>query len=50
LQTVSGAQPAFYAMGTGGSFLWAKRPGRETHHSPPSSADVENAWSNTSTP
>jgi hypothetical protein len=27
-----------------------KRPGREADHSPPSSAEVENAWSYTSTP
>jgi hypothetical protein len=27
-----------------------KRPGREADHSPPSSADVKNAWSYTSTP
>jgi hypothetical protein len=26
------------------------RPGREAHHSPPSSAEVKNAWSCTSTP
>jgi hypothetical protein len=30
--------------------LGVKRPGREAHHSPPSSAEVENAWSSTSTP
>jgi len=28
----------------------AKRPGREVDHSPPSSAEVKNAWSYTSTP
>jgi hypothetical protein len=27
-----------------------KQPGRESDHSPPSSAEVENAWSYTSTP
>jgi hypothetical protein len=27
-----------------------KRPGREVEHSPPSSAEVKNAWSYTSTP
>jgi len=27
-----------------------KRPGREADHSPPSSAEVKNAWSCTSTP
>jgi hypothetical protein len=31
-------------------FLGIKRPGREADHSPPSSADVKNAWSYTSTP
>jgi hypothetical protein len=29
--------------------LGVKRPGRETDHSPPSSAEVRNAWSYTST-
>jgi hypothetical protein len=28
----------------------AKRPGREADHSPPSSAEVKNAWNYTSTP
>jgi hypothetical protein len=32
-------------MGTGGSL---KRPGCEADHSPPSSAEVKNAWSYTS--
>jgi len=27
-----------------------KRPGREADHSPPSGAELKNAWSNTSTP
>jgi len=27
-----------------------KRPGREADHSPPSSAEVKNAWRYTSTP
>jgi hypothetical protein len=30
--------------------LWVKRPGREADHSPPSSAEVKNAWSYTSSP
>jgi hypothetical protein len=34
----------------GGLSLRVKRPGRETDHSPPSSAEVKNAWSYTSTP
>jgi len=32
-------------MGTGGSFSEVKRPGRESDHSPTSSAEVKNAWS-----
>jgi len=34
----------------GALFLGVKRPGREADHSPPSSAEVKNAWSYTSTP
>jgi hypothetical protein len=30
--------------------LEVKRPGRETDHSPPPSADVKNAWNYTSSP
>jgi hypothetical protein len=30
--------------------LAVKRPRREADHSPPSSAEVKNAWSHTSTP
>jgi hypothetical protein len=37
----SGAQPASYPMGTRGSFLGVKRPGREADHSHPSSAEVK---------
>jgi hypothetical protein len=37
-------------MGTGALSLGEKRPGREADHSPPSSAEVNNAWSYTSTP
>jgi hypothetical protein len=37
-------------MDTGGSFPGVKRPGREADHSPPSSAEVKNTWSYTSTP
>jgi hypothetical protein len=29
--------------------LGIRRPGREANHSPPSSPEVKNAWSNTST-
>jgi hypothetical protein len=43
IQTGSGAHPAFYPMGTGGSFPGGKaRPGRDADHSPPSSAEVKN--------
>jgi hypothetical protein len=42
--------PASYPMGTRDSFPGVKRPGRETDNSPPSSAEVKNAWSYTSTP
>jgi hypothetical protein len=31
-------------------FTWVKQPGRGADHPPPSSADVENEYSNTSTP
>jgi hypothetical protein len=37
-------------MGTRGFSLGVQRPGRESHHSPPSSAVVKNAWSCTFTP
>jgi len=30
--------------------MGVKRPGRESNHSPPSSAEVNNAWNYTSTP
>jgi hypothetical protein len=38
VQTGSGAHPASSAMGTGYSFPGVKRLGRESDHSPPSSA------------
>jgi hypothetical protein len=37
-------------MDTGGSFPGGKAAGGEADHSPPSSAEVKNAWSYTSTP
>jgi hypothetical protein len=41
-RTGSGAHPASYTMGTGGSFPGGKtRPGRDADHSPPSSAEVK---------
>jgi hypothetical protein len=43
VQTSSEAHPSTYTMGTGGPFLGGKaRPGRETDHSPPSSAEFKN--------
>jgi hypothetical protein len=43
VQTGSGAHPASCPMGTEGPFPGGKaRPGRDTDHSPPSSAEVEN--------
>jgi hypothetical protein len=43
VQTGSGAHPASCPMGTGGPFPGGKaRPWRDTDHSPPSSAEVEN--------
>jgi hypothetical protein len=42
VQTDSGANPASYLMGTGGSFPGGKaRPGHDADNSPPSSAEVE---------
>jgi hypothetical protein len=43
IQTGSGAHPASCKMGTGVTFPGAKaRPGRDSDHSPPCSAEVEN--------
>jgi hypothetical protein len=42
VQTVSGAQPAPYTMGTGVDFRGVRRPGREADYSRPSSAEVKN--------
>jgi hypothetical protein len=44
------AHQASYPMGTRGSFPGSKAPGREPDHSPPSNAEVKNAWNYTSTP
>jgi hypothetical protein len=49
-QNGSGAYPASYPVGTKGSFPRVNRPGREADHSPPSSAEVKNAWRYTSAP
>jgi len=45
VQTGSGTHPASYPMDTR-----VKRPGREADYSPPSSAEVKNAWRYTFTP
>jgi hypothetical protein len=45
VQKVSGARPALYTVGTGGSFS-----GSEADHLLPSSAEVKIAWNYTSTP
>jgi hypothetical protein len=50
VQNGSGAHPAPYQMCTRGSLPGGKRPGRESAHSPPSSAEVKSAWCYTSTP
>jgi hypothetical protein len=41
VQNGSGAHPASYPMVPGVLSLGVKRPGRETDHSPPSSAEVK---------
>jgi hypothetical protein len=41
VQNGSGVHPASYPMGNRGSFPGGKEPGRETDHSPPSSAEVK---------
>jgi hypothetical protein len=47
VQTGSGAQPASSYRG---SLRGVKRPGGEAQHSSPSSVEVQNEWSHTSTP
>jgi hypothetical protein len=42
--------PSLITLGTMGAFSGLKRPGREANSLPPSSAEVKNAWSYTSTP
>jgi hypothetical protein len=48
--TCSGIHPASHQLGTGGSSPGIEQPVREADHSPPSSAEVKNAWSFTSSP
>jgi hypothetical protein len=49
VQTVSGTRPVSCPVGTAVNYLVVKRPGRETDHSPPSSAEVKIARGYTST-
>jgi hypothetical protein len=50
VQTGSGAHSASYTKGSRGLSLGVKRLELEADHSPPSSAEIKNAWSYTSTP
>jgi hypothetical protein len=50
VQTGSGAHPGSYPMGTGSLFPGVKRLKRETHHLPPSSAEVKNGGAITTLP
>jgi hypothetical protein len=50
VQTGSGAHPAFYLVGAGGSFPGLKRQWREADHSPPASAEIKKMWICTSSP
>jgi hypothetical protein len=50
VQTCSGAHPASCLMGNWGNSPGVNRLGRETDDSPPSSAEVKNAWNYNSTP
>jgi hypothetical protein len=45
IQTGPGVHPTSYPIGTG-----VKRPGLESDHSPPASAEVKKTWIYTSTP
>jgi hypothetical protein len=50
VKTGSGGQLAPYPMGKWAVCSGIKRPKREADNSPPSSAEVKNAWSYTSIP
>jgi len=50
VQTGSGVHPASHLIGTRVSFPGVKRQVREANHSLPTSAEIKNAWSYTSTP
>jgi hypothetical protein len=45
-----GAHSASYSMGTGSITPGVNRPELKADHSPPSSSEVKNKWSYTSTP
>jgi hypothetical protein len=47
--TGCGTHPAFFPVRTGGPFPRVNRPGRKADHLIPSSTEVKNAWSYTST-
>jgi hypothetical protein len=49
VQTVSDSNPPSDSGVLGAFSLGVKQPGCETNHSPPSSAEVKNAWAYTST-
>jgi hypothetical protein len=49
-QNSSESHPVFCPLGTRASFPGERRLGREADHSPPSRAEVKNAWCYTSTP
>jgi len=50
IQTETGAQPASYPMGTGGSYPGDKAAGTWSWPSLPSSAEVKYAWNYNFTP
>jgi hypothetical protein len=50
VQTGSEAHPASYPVGTGGSFLGIKPPGREADRPPVSGVEVKNTWIYTFSP
>jgi hypothetical protein len=49
-QTGFEAHPASYSMAKVVVSLGVKRSGRDVNYSPPSTTEVENEWSHTSTP
>jgi hypothetical protein len=50
IQTDSGANPAFYKMGTESVSTGVKLLEREVDQSPPSLAEIKNTWIYTTTP